>query len=81
VYVAAQTGADVRLSQEWEVTEEFLNAYTIPQLTALAATMPRDAQPSIAPNVGKKELMGRIVEMAPKLKAAGWVPDVVTFSR
>lgn len=81
VYVAAQTGADVRLSQEWEVTEEFLSAYTIPQLTALAATMPRDAQPSIAPNVGKKELMGRIVEMAPKLKAAGWVPDVVTFSR
>lgn len=81
VYVATQTGADVRLSREWEVTEEFLSAYTIPQLTALAATMPRDAQPGMAPGVSKKELMGRIVEMAPRLKAAGWVPDVVTFSR
>lgn len=81
VYVAAQTGADVRLTQEWEVTAEFLSAYTIPQLTALAATMPKTCQPSIAPGVSKKELTGRIVEVASQLREAGWVPDVVTFSR
>jgi len=81
VHVAGQIGADTRLTQEWTVTTEFLNAFTIPQLTALAATMPKACQPSIAPGVGKKELMGRIVEVAAKLREAGWVPDVVTFSR
>ncbi|MDP9766108.1 ParB/RepB/Spo0J family partition protein [Deinococcus enclensis] len=81
VHVAGEIGADVRLTQEWEVSAEYLNAYTIPQLTALAATMPQGCQPSIAPGVSKKELIARIVEVAPKLREAGWVPDVVRFTR
>ncbi|WP_216329806.1 ParB/RepB/Spo0J family partition protein [Deinococcus aestuarii] len=81
VHVAGQIGADKRLAQEWEVTAEFLNAYTIPQLTALIATMPKKVQPGIAPGVSKKELVGRIVEVAGALREAGWVPDVVKFQR
>lgn len=81
VHVAQQIGADKRLAQEWTVTADYLSAYTIPQLTALIATMPGKVQPSIAPNVGKKELVGRIVEVAGALREAGWVPDVVRFQR
>ena len=81
VHVAAQIGAGVRLTQEWEVSAEYLNAYTTAQLTALVATMPKGCQPSIAPGVSKKELVARTVEVALKLRAAGWVPDVVQFTR
>jgi ParB family chromosome partitioning protein len=81
VHVAGQIGADKRLEQEWTVTAEYLSAYTLPQLTALIATMPKKVQPSIAPNISKRELVGRIVEVAGMLREAGWVPDVVKFQR
>lgn len=81
VHVAQEIGADTRLAQEWTVTADYLSAYTIPQLTALIATMPGKVQPSIAPNIGKKELVARIVEIAGPLREAGWVPDVMKFQR
>lgn len=76
---AAQIGADADLTERFTLSSEYLNAYATDGLHALIQTMPEKVQPVGKPGASKKEVVGLILEKAPSLKQAGWLPDLVKF--
>ena len=76
---AAKIGADEDVQRRFVLTAEYLNAYTTVDLHALIDAMPEACRPAGRHGVNKKELVALILEKAPALRAAGWLPDLVKF--
>lgn len=75
---AQEIGADQDLKVRFTLTQEYLDAYTFPELVQLIQTMPQALRPAQKVS-GKKEMVARILEKAPALKEAGWLPELVQY--
>ena len=67
------------VNARFTLSAEYLNAYTAQGLGGLIESMPAKLRPVGTVNVSKNELVGLIMEKAPALREAGWVPDLVKF--
>lgn len=67
------------VQQRFTLSAEYLNGYTTDGLGALIETMPEKLRPVGLLKASKKQLVGLIMEKAPALKEAGWLPDLVKF--
>lgn len=76
---AVQVGAVSDVINRFTLSAAYLSAYTLDGLHVLIQTMPQAAQPAGAFRASKRELVALILEKAPALKAAGWLPDLVQF--
>ena len=76
---AGEIGADEVLKARFDLTAEYLSAYTLADLSDLIATMPDVHRPALKPAQGKKEVIALILSKKDALRAAGWVPDLVQF--
>ncbi|MDV6376333.1 ParB/RepB/Spo0J family partition protein [Deinococcus arenicola] len=57
----------------------YLDGYTVDALLKLIETMPEGLRPVGVMKASKREIVGLILEKAPALKGAGWLPDLVKF--
>ncbi|CAM4377474.1 ParB/RepB/Spo0J family partition protein [Deinococcus marmoris] len=67
------------VQERFTLSTGYLDGYTVDALLKLIETMPEGLRPVGLMKASKKEIVGLILEKAPALKGAGWLPDLVKF--
>ncbi|WP_415788442.1 ParB/RepB/Spo0J family partition protein [Deinococcus saxicola] len=67
------------VQERFTLSAAYLEGYTTDALHQLIQTMPEGLRPVGLMKASKKEIVGLILEKAPALKGAGWLPDLVKF--
>ncbi len=77
--LAEQLDVTGDVQERFTLSAAYLDGYTTDALHQLIQTMPEGLRPVGLMKASKKEIVGLILEKAPALKGAGWLPDLVKF--
>lgn len=77
--LAEQLDVTGSVQERFTLSAAYLDSYTVDALLKLIETMPEGLRPVGLMKASKKEIVGLILEKAPALKGAGWLPDLVKF--
>ncbi len=77
--LAEQLNVTGDVQGRFTLSAPYLDGYTTDALLKLIETMPEGLRPVGLTRASKKEIVGLILEKAPALKGAGWLPDLVKF--
>ncbi|QLG13331.1 ParB N-terminal domain-containing protein (plasmid) [Deinococcus sp. D7000] len=77
--LAEQLDVTGNVQERFTLSAAYLDGYTTDALHQLIQTMPEALRPVGLMKASKKEIVGLILEKAPALKGAGWLPDLVKF--
>ncbi|QFP78584.1 ParB N-terminal domain-containing protein [Deinococcus sp. AJ005] len=77
--LAEQLDVTGDVQERFTLSAAYLDGYTVDALHQLIQTMPEGLRPVGLMKASKKEIVGLILEKAPALKGAGWLPNLVKF--